>query len=97
MPWPDAGELRAAAGDGDRGVAEVTGEVLGEVRRAKTEAKRSMRAPVARVVVRDTPERIAALQLALDDLKEAGSVREVVLVQSDGASDVEVALADDAA
>ena len=96
-PWPDASDVRAAAGDGDRRVAEVTGEVLGAVRKAKSEAQRSMRAPVERVVVRDTPERIAALQLALDDLKEAGSVREVVLVQSDGASDVEVALADDAA
>ena len=56
-----------------------------------------MRAPVERVVVRDTPDRIAALQLALDDLKEAGSVREVVLEPGDGANDVEVALADDAA
>ena len=48
-------------------------------------------------MVRDTSERLAALQLALEDLKEAGSVREVVLEPSDGASDVEVALADDAA
>jgi valyl-tRNA synthetase len=96
-PWPDAADVRAAAGDGDRRVAEVTGEVLGAVRKAKSEAQRSMRAPVERVVVRDTPERIAALRLALDDLKEAGSVREVVLEPSDGASDVEVALADDAA
>ena len=96
-PWPDAGEVRAAAADGDRTVAEVTGEILGAVRKAKSEAQRSMRAPVERVVVRDTPERIAALQLAIDDLKEAGSVREVVLEPSDQASDVEVALADDAA
>ena len=41
-PWPDAGDVRAAAGDGDRRVAEVTGEVLGAVRKAKSEAQRSM-------------------------------------------------------
>ena len=54
-PWPDAAEVRAAAGEGDPAVAEVTGEVLGAVRKAKSEAQRSMRAPVERVVVRDTP------------------------------------------
>ncbi len=54
----------------------MTGEVLGAVRKAKSEAQRSMRAPVERVVVRDSADRIAALQLAIDDLKEAGSVRE---------------------
>ncbi len=95
--WPDAASMRAVAADGDRRVAEVTGEVLGAVRKAKSEAQRSMRAPVDRVVVRDTAERLAALQLAIDDLKEAGSVRELVLEASDDAPGVEVALADDAA
>ena len=75
----------------------ITGEVLGAMRKAKSEAQRSMRAPVERLVVRDSAERIAALQLAIDDLKEAGSVRELVLVPSADASDVEVELADDAA
>ena len=95
--WPDAAEVRAAAGDGDPAVAEVTGEVLGAVRKAKSEAQRSMRAPVERVVVRDSAERIAALQLAIDDLKEAGSVRELILEPTAGLAGVEVALADDAA
>ena len=96
-PWPDAADVRAAAGDGDPAVAEVTGEVLGAVRKAKSEAQRSMRAPVERVVVRDSADRIAALQLAIDDLKEAGSVRELVLEATDGPAGVDVALADDAA
>ena len=42
-------------------VLEVVAEVLGQVRRAKTAAKRSMRAPVATLTVADTPERLAAL------------------------------------
>ncbi len=95
--WPDAASVRELAADGDPRVAEVTGEVLGAVRKAKSEAQRSMRAPVERVVVRDTSERIAALQRAVDDLKEAGSVRDLVLEATEGPAGVDVDLADDAA
>jgi valyl-tRNA synthetase len=55
----------------------VAAEVLGQVRRAKTTAKRSMRSPVAAVAVADTPERIAALRLAEDDLRDAGGIATV--------------------
>ena len=58
----------------------VAAEVLGEVRKAKSEAQRSMRADVTRVVVRDTAERLAALAAALDDVREAGRVAEVETV-----------------
>ena len=37
---------------------EVTADVLREVRKAKSQARRTMRAPVVRVVVRDTAERL---------------------------------------
>src|SRR5439155_11066632 len=46
-PWPDAAELRLPGRE--RGPLEIASEVLGHVRRAKTEAKKSMRAPVDRV------------------------------------------------
>ena len=42
-------------------VLDVVSEVLGQVRRAKTGAKRSMRAPVALLTVTDRPDRLAAL------------------------------------
>src|SRR5204862_1894957 len=48
--WPQAAELGPGAGDGDAAVLGAASAVLGEVRRAKTESRRSMRAPVARVV-----------------------------------------------
>jgi valyl-tRNA synthetase len=73
-PWPDAAALRAAAGDGDPAVLAVASEVLGEVRRAKSEAKQSMRAAVTRVVVADTAERLAALEPARADVSAAGVV-----------------------
>ena len=51
--WPAADELRAAAGTGaDRSALDVAAAVLGEVRKAKSEARQSMRAEVRLVVVR---------------------------------------------
>ena len=87
-PWPTADELSAVAHDdgapevGDEGgVGElqdvalgVTVDVLREVRKAKSQARRPMRAPVVRVVVRDTAERLRALELGSGDLVQAGSI-----------------------
>ena len=44
---------------GDGAVLEVVAGVLGEIRKVKTEAKKSMRATVARLVVTDDPDRLA--------------------------------------
>jgi valyl-tRNA synthetase len=103
--WPDADSLAAQArgseGDGAdeflarAGVAlEVTADVLREVRKAKSQAKLPMRAPVARVLVRDAPERISALELGWDDLRQAGSIELVETAPAD-ALEVEVELAPD--
>jgi valyl-tRNA synthetase len=76
--WPSALEVGAPAGDADGLVPEVVSEVLGAVRRAKTAAKRSMRAEVAVLTVTDTAERLAALQAGVEDLRDAGGVLELV-------------------
>jgi valyl-tRNA synthetase len=89
--WPDAGRLRAAAADGDPAVLAAAGDVLGEVRRAKSEAKRSMRAEVTRVTVTDTADRLAALAAAVGDVKAAGSVAELTIIEGDAFA-VEVVL-----
>jgi len=89
--WPDADELRAAAGAdaadaGDEPVPEVlavAAAVLGEVRRAKSEAKRSMRSPVASVTVTDTTDRLALLALAVADVRSAGNVASLETVEGD--------------
>ena len=75
--WPSADEHGPAA-SGDPLVLEVAAAALAEVRKAKTEAKQSLRAEVSRVLVRDTPERLAALLSAADDLKEAGHIAELL-------------------
>jgi valyl-tRNA synthetase len=73
----------------------VTAEVLREVRKAKSEARRPMRAPVARVLVKDTSARLGALELGLDDLLLAGSIERFDRVEAEEFS-VEVELAEDA-
>ena len=73
-PGPTPGPLRAAAADADPLPLRVAADVLTELRRAKSEGKRSMRAPIERVVVTDTAERLAALDLVVDDVTAAGVV-----------------------
>jgi len=104
-PWPVASELAPVPGGGstsgeaipktDRGTAvlDVAAQVLGEVRRAKTAAKRSMRAPVARLTVVDEPARLSLLAEAESDLRQAGHV--LVLLTRPGPPEVQVVLAPD--
>jgi valyl-tRNA synthetase len=77
-PWPTIDELLAG---GDPQVLEVAAAALGEIRKAKTTAKRSLRADVIRATVTDTPERLALLRLASSDIAEAGRVLDLVLLQ----------------
>ena len=79
--WPDAEELTDALGQAPSDRAEVeeqalaiAADVLKEVRKAKSDARRPMRAPVTRVLVSDSPERLAALALGAEDLRLAGSI-----------------------
>jgi valyl-tRNA synthetase len=100
-PWPDAAELSAAVGDVEvpgatRAVEDdalaVAAEVLKEVRKAKSEARRPMRAPVTRLRVHDTAERLAALELGAVDLRQAGSIEVLEpIVAEDFAVEVELA------
>jgi valyl-tRNA synthetase len=91
--WPTGDEVRNTAGAADAQIVlDVAAEVTAEVRRAKTEAKASLRADVTRVVVRDTSERLAALRAAEADVKEAGHIAELVTEEGPELSvDVELA------
>ncbi|HEX4186773.1 MAG TPA: valine--tRNA ligase [Solirubrobacteraceae bacterium] len=97
-PWPLAEELAAAAAGAGRNGEEmalaVTADVLREVRKAKTQARRGMRAPVRRVVVRDTAQRLQALELGSDDLVAAGAIELLEPVEDEEFA-VEVELAPD--
>ena len=92
-PWPAVDELPAAALGAETAVLDVAAAVLAEVRRAKTTAKRSMRATVSRLSVVDDPARLALLAEAEGDLREAGGV--VELVTRPGEPEVVVELAEE--
>jgi valyl-tRNA synthetase len=78
--WPSHGELEESASGADELVLGTVSDVLGAVRRAKTTAKRSMRAGVTLLTVTDTADRLDALALATDDLRDAGGVAELITV-----------------
>jgi valyl-tRNA synthetase len=94
--WPSAAELRGA-GPGDPLVYEVASSVLREVRKAKTEVKRSLRTEVTRAVVRDTEERLAALAAVEGDVREAGRIAtlDTAPLAAGAGPSVEVTLADE--
>jgi valyl-tRNA synthetase len=88
--WPSPSELNGLAADDDA-TLRAAAHVLGNVRRAKTEAKVGMRAAVARVVVNDTAEEIAHLQAVASDLIRAGSIASLELAEGEPLVAVELA------
>jgi valyl-tRNA synthetase len=76
--WPDGDELRAAAGEWDPLLMGVASDVVREIRRAKSEAKVSMKTPVDLVTVRDNAERLESLMKAAGDIRDAGGVSELL-------------------
>jgi len=93
--WPSAAELRRVCGPGARPeLVDAVAAVLVALRRAKTEAKASMRAPVARCVVTGAPSSIELISLAASDLVDAGAITDLELVgdRDQAASELSVAV-----
>ncbi|GAA0257474.1 valine--tRNA ligase [Actinomadura nitritigenes] len=84
--WPLAAELPA---DGDPAVLAATAEALRQVRKAKSEAKASMRADVSRAVVRGAE----AGRVSRSDLAAAGRIAELTLESAPADLTVDVTLA----
>ena len=80
--WPTVDEL-AAAGDGDAQVLLDAGIVLSQIRKAKSEAKVSMRTPVATTTVEGPALIVERVRLASGDLTAAGSVQELTITATD--------------
>ena len=88
--WPASDLVRSSAGDGDPAILDAVATVLSDVRRAKSDAKTSMRTEVARAEVRAPAEQIALLSGARSDLAAAGRIATLDLV--DGASELAVSI-----
>lgn len=97
-PWPSADPLREAAGgpDPDAMLAvSVAGEVLSLLRKAKSDAKVSMRTDIAAATVHDTPERLVAFERVRADVADAGKAISIETAEAGELSvDVELAPAD---
>ena len=92
--WPSAA-LDAA--DGDPAVLATAAAVLSQIRKAKSEAKVSMRAEAARVVVRTAQTQVAdAVRTSEADLRAAGNIADfsTVLAPGDAELTTEVTLAE---
>jgi valyl-tRNA synthetase len=91
-PWPSAADLAVAGAGADPAMLADVSVVLSLVRKAKSEAKVSMRADVVRAVVTGPAESVERIRLAADDLRGAGRVAELEIVAAQGplAADVEL-------
>ncbi|NUT19138.1 MAG: valine--tRNA ligase [Hamadaea sp.] len=92
------GALTVASSDGALTVASsdgaltVASEVIAAVRRAKSEARLSQRAPASAVTVTGPAASLDALRLVADDLREAGQIGSLSLAASGGSLAITVTL-----
>ncbi len=87
--WPDTDELSVT---GDTRVLEETAAVLRDIRKAKSEAKVSMRAGVTAITITGPTDALARLALTVPDLRAAGRFADYSTRdgESVGAVDIEV-------
>ena len=90
QPWPTVADV--AVDEGEVRLLTVVGEALSQVRKAKSEAKVSMRADVASAVVRGTPDDVELVAAAADDLRSAGKIAELSFDSATEVAGLEVAV-----
>lgn len=81
--WPDAAALRASAQSSSDDLLPLAGQILSELRRTKTEAKLSLRTPITTATITDTADRLALLEPALADLRDASVASELLTAIGD--------------
>ena len=83
--WPDASELALEPAEG---VYAASATLLAEIRRAKSEAKTSMRTPVKQLTVTASAQELAQLTQAEGDLADAGGIESATWLEGDRAVDI---------
>ncbi|WP_166533214.1 valine--tRNA ligase [Blastococcus xanthinilyticus] len=89
-PWPAATELPA---DGDPAVVTVAAAALAAVRKAKSDAKQSMRADVESATVTASPDQVPLVEAIQPDLIDAGRIQTLMVRPGEGPLTVDVVLA----
>jgi valyl-tRNA synthetase len=94
-PWPtEADVLEVARGADERGVQtlQIAAEVLGAIRKKKSEGKRSPKTAVARVIIRAPERQLELLADVEHDLRASGLIHELETRVSEALqADVELA------
>jgi valyl-tRNA synthetase len=89
-PWPVSADLGSAAA-ADSSVIDAVAAALIGIRGAKSQAKASMKAPLARVEITGSADQVEAIGKAAADLRASGRITgELVLTPSDEASEIAV-------
>jgi valyl-tRNA synthetase len=86
--WPTVEDLAESSQDGNPALLDAVTAVLTDVRKAKSDAKTSMRTHVVRAAVQGPAEQVRLLQTAKSDLAAAGRI--ATLEISDGSSELAV-------
>jgi valyl-tRNA synthetase len=81
--WPQRASATESPTAATSDAIDPVVDVLGFVRRAKTEAKLSQRAAVERLTVHAPAAALAAIEAAIGDLRDAGSIADVELLDGD--------------
>jgi valyl-tRNA synthetase len=89
IPWPVP---LGAGGGGAADVAALASAAIGAIRKAKSDARQSMRAPVDRVRIEGPAGAIETLRSIADDLRAAGNVGDLQLEPSAGELHIDVAV-----
>ena len=92
--WPSADTLAGMAGTADAEVLAVVAEALSGVRKAKSEAKVKQRTEVRSATVTAPAEALERLRGGLADLKAAGNIAELDLVEGVPSDDQRLAVSD---
>ncbi len=93
--WPTEAEILAVAGGADdRGVLalQMAAQILGDIRKKKSEEQRQLKTPVARVVIRAPENKLELLPDIEQDLRASGQIQQIdTLVSEVLQVDVELA------
>jgi len=89
-PWPVAADLPLG---GNAAVVSAAAEALAGVRKAKSDAKQSMRADVESAIVTAPADQVALVESARADLVDAGRIAALTVVPGEGPLTVAVVLA----
>ncbi len=82
-PWPDAADLREAAGQGDDAVLAAASAAIGAIRKAKSQARLPMKNIVPLLIVTAAKADLDALAAVGHDVQAAGHVAAIELREAD--------------